>query len=65
VLYVPVMTEHELSQYQADGSIAADDPKDEEKNSALSNIAERKRSPPKRKREVSDTEGADEKRNKQ
>jgi hypothetical protein len=65
VLYVPVMTEHELSQYQSDGSIAADDPKDEEKNSALSNIAERKRSPPKRKREVSDTEGADEKRNKQ
>jgi hypothetical protein len=65
VLYVPIITEGELSQYQADRSVTTDDPKDEQQNAALSDIVERKCSPPKRKRDRNDSESADEKRNKQ
>jgi hypothetical protein len=65
VLYVPIITEGELSQYQADGIVTTYDPKDEEQNTALSDIAERKHSPSKRKRDTNDNKGAGEKRNKQ
>lgn len=62
VLYVPVITEEEFLLYQTDGTVANDDPTEEGKNAAIVDGAERRRTSPKRKRELVVVDGMVEKR---
>lgn len=56
-LYVTVITETELQQYQADGTFTIDDPNDDGKNATFANGKSVLRGSPKRKEEGKESAG--------